>query len=170
MTLTSRYFGALDPREMQCGRVSAQVENGADGAIPIELAVADSAGFGQGDVDRTDAALDFLEQLDQRIRTAMIPFLLDESSVPGRAYGLHKDFLSHRALTPEEYSQSLRIAHVVISPDGGGQQPDRVSITYTASAKFIEQRFRAIAREGAGFVFRDGEDARRPRDEGMRVN
>lgn len=161
MTLTSRYFGDLDPRDVERGTVSTEFEAGALHGIPVELAIADPTRFGQRDVERTDMALDFLDRLDERVRETMVPMLLDESTVPGRAYGVHKDFAAGRELPPAQYTRALRIADVIVSPDGGDQQPDRVCITYVSPAKFLEQRFRGVAREGIGFVFLDGDGQQR---------
>lgn len=159
MTLTSRHFGAVETRVVGEPAASTAIDSEDNGSVEVDLIAVDPAHLRQEHLDQADAALDVFDQLDRRVREAVLVAASDEGSVPGQTLRTRNDVDPGRDITPEEFTRSLRIAHARISPDGGPQSPDRVSITYVSAARIIEQRFDAVVREGVGVVF---VESRRP--------
>ena len=153
MTLTSRHFGPIDPSALDDASTSTTITIGDGSTITVRLFIADPPQFRQDHVDQTDAAIDYFGQLDERARALIVVAALDHESVPGRVFSSSISLDDGQDLTPEEFTRELRLGAVTISPDGGTESLDRVSITYVSKTTFSEQAFAAIVREGVGIVF-----------------
>ncbi len=161
MTLTSRYFGIIDPSALGDAATTATINTKENRALDVSLLIADPPHLRQEQLDQADAALDYFDQLDERVRATILLEVSDPHSIPGQIYGTLSALDPVGDLTPEEFTQSLRVSSAVVAPDGGSQSPDRVSITFVSTTKFMTQSFMAIVREGFGFVFVATDEAQR---------
>lgn len=159
MTLTSRYFGEIDNSIAGGGSISSVIDSDESASLDVRLVVADFPTLNQQHLIQVDAALDYINQLNERVRASIIEAAFDAGSIPGRVFGSYSDFSEAKGLTPEKFARSLRIASLELTPDGGQQNPDRVSMVFVSTAKHVEHRFAAIVREGEGLVFEDSKGA-----------
>jgi len=155
VTLTSRFFGEIDPREIGRTGISAVMRTSDVGSIDIKLVAAQPLELRQVHLDQTDMALDGFSTLDNAVRALLISAATDESSVPGQLFHSRATLDHNRTLTPEAFANSFRATSVRVTPDGRSQSPDRVFTSYVSTGSSLVQSFVAIVREGAGIVFED---------------
>lgn len=160
MSVTSRYFDVAAPRATHRLAEPATVPSALSGVDDIRLVLADPRSAQQNHLDQADAALDFFAQFDARARDAIARSASDTLSVPGGILADGNALQEGQTLTPQEFAAGLRVASVVVSPDGGDEAPDRLAVTYATSRGGVQQRFRAIVRVGSGLVFAEPEAER----------
>lgn len=152
MTVTSRHFGDIDPHRP----VPHVTVSTVHGYVDVEPLIAENARFAEVHATQTDAAVDALDALDDRVRTEALRALSGERSVPAEIYANRNDLEPSRPISPEAFASGLRLSAAVISPLGGEAPADRVALTYASTARHLSQTLRAVVREGAGLVFIGG--------------
>lgn len=157
MTLISKYFGDIREALKTGAKILTTITTNRGGEVEAQLVIHDPARFDNQFVSQTDAALEYFDDLDARVRGMLTATVRDEESPQGKIYLNQRDMDPAGKLSPESFASALRVQSVVISPDGGDASPDRVTVTYLVDAFGMRQEFLAVIREGEGLVFREPE-------------
>ena len=157
MTLISKYFGDVHEALKTDAKIVTTIATKGGREVEVQLVIRDPDSFGAQFVSQTDAALDYFDNLDERVRGMLVDAVNDEESTPGTIYANQRAMHPAGKLSPETFASSLRVQSVAISPDGGEASPDRVTVTYVADASGMRQEFQAVVREGEGLIFREPE-------------
>jgi hypothetical protein len=153
MSVNSRFFAVDQSQTIHRLVDSADLPRALSAIADVRLVMGDIRDVDQYLVDQADAAIQYFEQFDERVRDTICREATREDSVPGEILAQINLLGTGRALTPQEFSTRLQVRAVVVTPNGDDDASDRLNVTYSLTHGGVSRDLSAIVRIGSGLVF-----------------